>query len=223
MTDMETNDNINRLMEMIDNPEAYSEQEILDIINHDQETRETYRWLVTARRAGSHRHAATQPVDIDEVWRQFEQSHYPDGSRRSLWFRVTATALVVLMMSGLTWATVYSVRHFKSTDPSKPKIENTANPAQAQADAVEPRSGLADMTAVDNVEPVVFENVPLDSMLSEIAAHYGMTVEFRNQEARGLRFHFVWNKADGLAKALEDINHFESVDIRQDSDRLIVQ
>ena len=38
---METiNDNIRQLLEMLDNPEAYTEQEIQDIINRDEDTRE---------------------------------------------------------------------------------------------------------------------------------------------------------------------------------------
>ena len=34
-------DNIRKLMEMLDNPDAYSEQEIRDIIGQDEDTRET--------------------------------------------------------------------------------------------------------------------------------------------------------------------------------------
>ena len=34
---METNPNITRLLEMLENPEIYTEQEILDIINSDEE------------------------------------------------------------------------------------------------------------------------------------------------------------------------------------------
>ena len=38
-----SNDNIRKLYEMLDNPTAYSEQEIHDIIDCDEESRETYR------------------------------------------------------------------------------------------------------------------------------------------------------------------------------------
>ena len=50
-----------------------------------------------------------------------------------------------------------------------------------------------------------------------------MTVEFQNDDAHNLRFHFVWNKGDGLEKVLEDMSHFESVTIEQTDNRLIVQ
>ena len=53
---METiNDNIRQLLEMLDNPEAYTEQEIQDIINRDEDTRETYRMMVEAKRSSRQR------------------------------------------------------------------------------------------------------------------------------------------------------------------------
>ena len=46
-----TNDNISRLLEMLDNPSAFTEQEIRDIINSDDEAREAYRLMVAAKQA----------------------------------------------------------------------------------------------------------------------------------------------------------------------------
>ena len=42
-TAMETNKNIDRLLAMLDHPEHYREQEIMDTVNRDDETREFYR------------------------------------------------------------------------------------------------------------------------------------------------------------------------------------
>ena len=52
-TVMETSNNIDRLLAMLDHPERYSEQEIMDTVNHDDETREFYRSLTQAARAAS--------------------------------------------------------------------------------------------------------------------------------------------------------------------------
>lgn len=217
---METNNNIDRLLAMLDHPERYSEQEIMDTVNHDDETREFYRSLTQAARA---RRSLSQPVDVDKAWEQFEQTHLATQKHGRLWQRVAAAVIGVLMMSGIAWATVYTVRHFNAADNSKQKTENVATPPQTEADAVGPRLGVADTSTVENDAPVVFDNTPLEQMLGEIAAHYGMTVDFQNEDARNLRFHFVWNKGDGLEKVLEDMSHFESVTIEQTGNRLIVQ
>ncbi len=220
---METNKNIDRLLAMLDHPERYSEQEIMDTVNHDDETREFYRSLTQAARARRSQRSLSQPVDVDKAWKQFEQTHLATQKHGHLWQRVAATVLGVLMMSGITWATVYTVRHFTATDQPKQKTENVATPPQTEEDTVGPRLGVADTSAIENDEPVVFDNTPLEQMLGEIATYYDMTVKFQNEDARNLRFHFVWNKGDGLEKVLEDMSHFESVTIEQTGNRLIVQ
>ena len=222
-TAMETNNNIDRLLAMLDHPERYSEQEIMDTVNHDDETREFYRSLTQSSRARRNKRSNSLPMDVDKAWEQFERTHLATQKHRRLWQRVAATVLGVLMMSGIAWATVYTVRHFTATDKSKQTTENVATPPLTESDAVGPRIGVADTSATENEAPVVFDNTPLEQMLGEIAAHYGMTVEFQNEDARNLRFHFVWNKSDGLEKVLEDMSHFESVTIEQTDNRLIVQ
>lgn len=220
---METNNNIDRLLEMLDHPERYSEQAIMDTVNHDDETRKFYRSLTQAARSRRSQRSLSLPVDVDKAWEQFEQTHLATQKHGRLWQRVAATVLGVLMMSGIAWATFYTVRHFIATDQPKQKTENVATPPQTEADAVGPRLDMADTSAVENDEPVVFDNTPLEQLLSEIAAYYGVRVEFQNEDARNLRFHFVWNKGDGLEKVLEDMSHFESVTIEQTDNRLIVQ
>ena len=220
---METTNNIDRLLEMLDKPERYSEQEIQDAVNHDDETREFYRQLTQVARARRSQRSHSLPVDVDVAWKRFEQTHLVPQRRERLWLRVAATVLGILMMSGIAWAAVYTVRHFTSTDNSKQKTEKVATTPQTEADAVGPRLGVADTSSTENDEPMVFDNTPLEQMLDEIAAYYGMAVEFQNEEARNLRFHFVWNKGDGLEKVLEDMSHFESVTIEQTDNRLIVQ
>ena len=221
-TAMETNNNIDRLLAMLDHPERYSEQEIMDTVNHDDETREFYSSLTQAARARRSQRSHSLPMDVDKAWEQFEQTHLATQKHGHLWQRVAATVLGVLMMSGIAWATVYTVRHFTATDTSKQKTEKVANTSQTEAEAGT-NLGMADSSAVEYEAPVVFDNTPLEQMLDEIAAYYGMTVEFQNDDARNLRFHFVWNKGDGLEKVLEDMSHFESVTIEQTDNRLIVQ
>jgi len=217
---METNKNIEQLLEMLDHPESYSEQEIMDIINRDDETREAYRQLVRAQSASRYARSADQPVDVDEAWQQFEQRHYTPARSHSPWLKMVATLVGIMLMSGIAWAAVYTVRQAKADKTeTKPKTEKVTTQPTEGVNA----ETVTDTIATAAIEPIVFDNVPLDEMLAEIAAYYDVTVEFQNEEARQLRFHFVWNKRDGLEKVLEDMSYFESVDIKQVDNRLIVQ
>ena len=219
---METNKNIDRLLEMLDHPERYSEQEILDIINQDDETRETYRQLVRAKRVSRHHHSAVHPADVDQAWQQFEQRYMSQPKRERPWLKMVATIAGILLVSGIAWAAVYAVRHFV-TDKPKATTEavTPAAPTETTVITTEPASG--DSIPAETMEPVVFDEVTLGQMLDEIAAYYGKEVAFKSDEARQLRFHFVWNKADGLDKVLEDLHHFERVDVEQKGNLLVVQ
>ena len=61
---------IQQLLEMLDHPEAYTEQEIRDIINQDEETRETYRMIVEAKRSSRHSHV-NNITNVDAAWKRF--------------------------------------------------------------------------------------------------------------------------------------------------------
>lgn len=73
------------------------------------------------------------------------------------------------------------------------------------------------------VEPYIFNNVPLDSMLTAIAEAHGVQVEFENDAARELRFHFVWKHEDSLARVVEKLNTFEAVNIVEEDKKLVVR
>jgi len=60
-------------------------------------------------------------------------------------------------------------------------------------------------------------------MLTEIASYYDTEVSFRSEEARQLRFHFVWKREDGLGHAIEKLNRFESLNVRLDENIIIVE
>ena len=81
-------DNIRKLMEMLDNPDAYSEQEIRDIIAQDEDTRETYRMMVEIKRS-SRRSQNDRPVDVDAAWKRFEQTNY-QRRHNNIWMKVAA-------------------------------------------------------------------------------------------------------------------------------------
>ena len=69
----------------------------------------------------------------------------------------------------------------------------------------------------------VFNNVALDSILTTIAVAHGAQVEFENDAARQLRFHFVWKREDSLASVVEKLNTFEAVNIGMEDKKLVVR
>ena len=73
------------------------------------------------------------------------------------------------------------------------------------------------------MESIVFDNVPLEKILTEIANYYHVEVSLQNDDVRHLRFYFVWKAEDGLDHAIEKLNRFESLEIRLEDNMIIVE
>ena len=215
---METiNENIRQLLEMLDNPDAYTEQEIQDIINHDEDTRETYRLMVEAKRSSRHRQNQ-KPVDVDAAWQRFNQKLQPKQQRYG-WMKIAASFIGVLLVSGITFAAIHIVRTVSNPQPQPTQAEQTisAKPAPAL-----PTDSIKTDT-VSNIQPIVFDNITLDKMLPQIAAYYNKEVEFQNADARQFRFYFVWKQEETLEAVLHRLNLFESITVEQKDNKIIVE
>ena len=206
-----TNENIRQLLEMLDHPEAYTEQEIHDIINHDEDTRETYRLMVEAKRGSRSRHDDT-PVDVDAAWQRFNQRLQPKQQGQG-WMKIAASFIGLLIVSGIAFAAIHIVRHYVEQDTQTlPQETQMVEPRQQVALDDTVKSETTDTIAPRaTIEPVIFDNVPLEEMLPEIADHYDATVTFANDKARQLRFRFVWNPQQGIDQVVNDLNQFESL------------
>ncbi len=207
---MEQNDKIRLLLDMHEHPENYTDEQLGAMLADETQER-----LVTAKRAMTD---IPEP-DVDAEWQRFEQAHFaPTHDRR--WLKVAAMIAGVIMLSAFTYAAIQAVRH-STNEKVEETTEQVVTAPQPEA-TVEPRLGVADTVEVVD-EPVVFDNQPLDQMLEYIAPHYGMQVEFRNEDARALRFYFVWQPDEDLDATLERLNLFESVNISKEGNTIVVE
>lgn len=213
---METiNDNIRQLLEMLDNPEAYTEQEIQDIINRDEDTRETYRMMAEAKRS-SRQHQTNKPIDVDAAWQKFNQKIQPQQHSFG-WMKIAASFIGVLLVTGIAFAAIQIVRYTQQHTPKTEEVINTPKSAN-----VTPADTLTTDT-IATPQPIIYDNIPLEKMLPEIAAHYDAKVTFINDEARLLRFYFVWHPQKGIEKVVSDLNQFERLNITLNDNQITVK
>ena len=200
-----TSENISQLLEMLDNPEAYTEQEIQDIINRDEDTRETYRMVVETKRSSRQRQAE-KPIDVDAAWQKFNQKIQPQQHSFG-WMKIAASFIGVLFVSGIAFAAIQIVRYTQQNTPKTEEVVNTPKPADYTP---------TDTLTTDTIaapQPIIYDNIPLEKMLPEIAAHYDAKVTFINDEARLLRFYFMWHPQKGIEKVVSDLNQFERLNM----------
>ena len=166
--------------------------------------------------------ACTMPCKEEEDESQLEildEGEYKPRLRAYLAPRKIAASFIgVLLASGIAFAAIQVVRNISTPKPQQPTTEQTTD--------IDPVTSLpADTVKADtiSVEPYIFNNVPLDSMLTAIATAHGVGVKFENEAARHLRFHFVWKREDSLSRVVEKLNTFEAVNIGMEDKTLVVK
>ena len=166
--------------------------------------------------------ACTMPCKEEEDESQLEildEGAYKPRLRAHLApLKIAASFIGVLLASGIAFAAIQVVRNISTPKPQQPTTEQTTD--------IDPVTSLpADTVQADtiSVEPYIFNNVPLDSMLTAIATAHGVGVEFENEAARHLRFHFVWKREDSLSRVVEKLNTFEAVNIVEEDKMLVVK
>ena len=209
-----TNDNIRQLMDMLDHPDAYTEQEIRNIINRDEDTRNIYRMMVEAKRSSRHRQNH-QPADVDAAWQRFNQRFQPKQQGFS-WMKVAAMFVGVLMISGIVYATV----HLMS---SSSKQENKVKTEVAQVPDKHQQEKIQEQTDSTVRQVRVFEDAELSAMLSEMASYYHCEVVYQNEEVKHIRLYFTWNKQQSIDEVIEIFNRFERIHIQKENQQLIVR
>ena len=217
------------LLELQEHPEQLTDEQLQQILA-DDEMRQLVQQLGIAKRAFKHNEFKSAPPDVDAEWEKFAASHseeletLDEGEYKSRFVlrlathKIAASFIGVLLASGIAFAAIQVIRNIS---PPKPQL-----PSTEQVIDTKPVTSLpADTVKTDTIpiEPYVFNNVPLDSMLTAIAVAHGVSVDFENEAVRQLRFHFVWKRKDSLTRVVEKLNTFEAVNIGMEDNKLVVR
>lgn len=161
-----------------------------------------------------------QMPDVEKEWNKFEQRHKHTtmlSSRR--WMKIAATFVGMFLVSSIALAAIHIIQQISDKREPKATNQEVYNSKKRQkiisADTIKPDTTAAELR--------IFENVPLDSMLIEIADFYHVGIEFQDDEKCQLRFHFIWKRNEGIDRVVERLNNFEVLNITQESDKLIVR
>lgn len=162
---------------------------------------------------------------IDEEWVKFEAEHFKDGRNSNpsiLNFfnstkKIAAIIIGVLMLSGITYAAIHMISgNTQSVQEEQTVAVEKVQPSTINAQLSEP----ADSTVL---QPVVFENSELGTILREVASYYQCEVVYKKEKVKHIRLFFTWDKKQSLDEVIEMFNKFERFHIRQENQKLIVE
>ncbi|MCR5240709.1 MAG: DUF4974 domain-containing protein [Prevotella sp.] len=210
------NDNKQLYRDMQEAPDKYSDQEIESMMDD-----------------------LDQVPDVDKAWQQFESEELrvkseefatalPTMRFHSLLRKMAASFVGLLLVSGVAFAAIHIVRQYQK--PEAPLAADTM--AEANSSLFTLNSSLPADTIV-KTEPVVFDNVTLDSIVKVIAAFHHLDMDLQNErqrvgasagmQASQLRFYFVWNQEESLQEVIEKLNMFEQVNLAVEDGKLMVR
>ena len=190
----------------------------------DQLEAENQELLALTKQAFVKREVEKESVPADQEWEKFAAEHADELETLEkdephtvtitklmgiLPYKVAASIIGILFTAGVAFAAIHIVRHFVGEDVKSPTQE------------VQIPNSKTDTTA--NAKPIVFDNVALDKMLPQIASYYNKEVDFQNDDARQLRFYFVWKQDETLDVVLHRLNLFESITVELKSDKIVVE
>ena len=204
------------LLDAQEHPEQFTD-EALRQMQDDPEIRVLMEATAQGKRALMKQQPKASQEAIDAAWQDFEAKHFPKAAKVSILHKVAASVIGLLFISGIAFAAVHIVRNYRNAvgeDVKSPTQETQISDSHQQALPT-------DTTAT--VPPIVFDNVTLDSILPQIARHYGYTVSFRSDKSKPLRLFLTWNPQDSIQKVTDKLNLFEQIHIVLDEQAMIVE
>ncbi len=199
---MTQEEKLQRLLEMQEHPERYTEEEIRQLMT-DEECRQLYEQMVRA----------TDAIFSEKVTAKETTAIAPQ--RR--WIQVAAAFIGVLMLSGIAYAAIHII--------SNVGVNMKSQPQETQVLSQQPQRPTQSIEEITDSIPQtrIFENVPLDEVASELALYYNKVVDIQNAQAHDLRLYYKWERKDELESIVSDLNHFDHVNLVLEDDKLIVK
>ena len=202
---MDKDEKIQLLLDMQEHPEQFSEHALQTMLN-DPEMRELMEATAQLKQAMINEESNENNVDAE--WQRFAQTHLTEQKPERSWLKIAATFIGILMMSGIAFAAIHIIRHVSNAGvESHPPIQETtnANPHQLPADTLK----------IDTIPSKVvrYDEATLEQILTDMSDYYGLTLNWKSEEAKTLRLFYIWNKQQSAVEAIRSMNSFERISL----------
>lgn len=220
------------LFKMLDNPDQYSEAQWQEILA-DDECRELYTLMAKTKSASQ----SSQITDdeIEAEWQRLAQSKQNHATVIPLWRKIAAAAAIMIALFGFTYAAIrtgfFGIEKIITSKETTHKVGNVDsvatkdNKTTTQEISQDTEEIIKESTEEELVkaEPHLYDNVPLEQILTELSAYYHIDVEYCSDDVRSLRLYYQWEPEYSLDKVIEMLSNFETFSIHLEGDKLIVE
>lgn len=208
------------------NPDNYSDEELDELLfnqrakyQNDEQEKDA---VILLKRSFAYDEAQKR-LDVEKEWKKFEAkqalSDCKTGNKkaylwRNTWTKIAAIFVGLLMLSGISYAAFHIARQGKMNSEKALAADSIK-----MNQPVMPKMGIDqswEKIEPNKVEPIVFEDAELSTILKYIADKTHIKIEYRNADAAHVRFYLQWEIKDSLKEIMDKINHFEKVHVTFD-------
>ena len=214
-----------KLFKVIDDAQNLTDSEIEKLVaDLSEDERDMLNAMIATKRAMQRGEAQGRAEQVaDEAWKAFSQHKFGGGKNisnlvpmRHMWHKIAAAAIAVVVISGLTVAAVHG--NWLHIDEAPETV--------VEQEATSGQSGYIGHTAADTVanarQVEILDDVTLEALLEQMAAHYGAEVQFANDALRTTRLHFEWDKSLTLERNVQLLNNFSKFSVSVANDVITV-
>lgn len=215
-------DKFEKILDIIDHQEKYSDEEIREILQ-DEECRKLYQ---TMMEVDSALESPSPIINVDEEWEKFSQEHQLQEEAShpiTSWRKLAASIAGFVLISCIAFAAIHT--YIKRSQEPTQVIADT-HPEVMKSDSAKQVAAKDSLTHPKPEKPAIhktFENVAFEQMISEIASYYDLQVKFENNEDKTLRLYYEWNSHSSIENIVKELNQFENVNIELQQNELIVK
>lgn len=214
------NDNTDRLLEAIEHPERFSDDELAALLN-DPDMRELYDLMSKTSDAI----AETPAYDLDKEWDAFVANNKLSKKFILTFFNRHAAAVIALgiVASLAVVAATVGIRYVsKHTEPTPTEAITVASPEIIKTEVV----NVADSSASEEnkvVEVVTFKDESFESLINVICEYYGANSTFVKPSVKDLHLYYKWDQSLPLIEVVEELNNFEQININLKDNMLTIE
>lgn len=224
-------DKFEKILDIIDHQEKYSDEEIREILQ-DEECRKLYQTMMEVDSALEN---PSPIINIDEEWEKFSQEHQlqEEATQNAAqeaashpitsWRKLAASIAGFVLISGIAFAAIHT--YIKRSQETTQVTADT-HPEVIKSDSAKQVAAKDSLAHPKPEKPAIhktFENVAFEQMISEIASYYDLQVKFENNEDKTLRLYYEWNSHSSIENIVKELNQFENVNIELQQNELIVK
>ena len=210
---MQTKVNRQLYFDMQEHPERYTDEQVeamMDEMDREPDTEQAWQeWMERMKneelRMKNENHETNNNFSFESeatiLYSSFKRSAH-SSFRHRRWLQIAAIMIGVVLISGIAIAAIYMNRHWTVNDEQWMVVDG--------------------QQAENNDSSVLFDNVPLDSVLGVVAAHYQKVVRFRDEAPRSMKLIMTWNPDAPLADFLDRLNAFDGLNLRLENDTVFV-